>query len=236
MTEGVERDDWTIAELLEAYGEAAASELHTALPARVESYDASAQVADVTPVLRRTLTTEDGSAVTEALPTLRRVRVVHPRAHGGGWHLHMPLTAGDFVLLVVLERDPTRWIATGEVSPTPDTRLHHLAHAVAIPGLYPHADRLTDPPTDALVVGREGGARLVLKSDGSVVLYGDGIKLGSDTAAEALALASKVADELAAIAATLLTGTSATGGAVTFGTAYTPDADGVGSALVQVDE
>lgn len=197
MTEDVDRGDWDGPELLEAFADALCSELHTALPGRVESYDASAQVADVTPQLRRALSTDSGETVHETLPTLRRVRVMQPRAHQGGWHIHCPLAPGDFVLLVVLERDPTRWITTGELSPTPDTRTHHLAHAIAIPGLYPHAQRLTNPPTNAMVIGREGGARIELRTDGTVVIFGDAIKLGSDGVAKHVALAEDVESALA---------------------------------------
>src|SRR5690606_15352833 len=126
MTEEVHRDDWTLGELLDGWREALQDELHTAFPARVESYDASTQTADVTPRVRRTLTAEDGTLEREAMPVLRAVPVVQPRATSGGWFVHMPIAAGDEVLVICCERDITRWRGSGQISDAPDSRMHHL--------------------------------------------------------------------------------------------------------------
>lgn len=145
-------------------------ELHTALPGRVVRYDAGAQTADVDPMIRRALEATDGTTVRESMPTIRAVPVVHPR--WGDWFVHAPLAAGDFVLLICCERDLARWRTTGERSDPIDRRHHHLAHAVAIPGLYPRTRQLSDTPTDAMVIGREGGATVRIRDDGQVHVSG----------------------------------------------------------------
>lgn len=191
MSEDLDRDDWTIEALLEAHREAWGEELHTALPARVERYVSGEQVADVTPLVRRVLRRNDGSRVSEAMPTCRAVPLVWPRA--GSWFLHMPLSAGDTVLLICCERDIARWRTTGELSDPVDTRAHHLSHAIAVPGIYPRSSALSDTPTDALVIGRQGGSTIRIREDGQVHVAG----------ADTLVLASPLDAHLDAISADL---------------------------------
>jgi hypothetical protein len=176
-------DELQLGDVLERARESWLEMLHTALPGRVESYDADAQTADVTPMVRRRVPTESGRRVSEAMPTVRAVPIVWPRT--GDWYVHLPLAAGDTVLLVCLERDPSRWLGNGgELCDPIDVRSHHLAHAVAIPGLYPRAAALTDTPSDALVIGHRDGATLRVQSDGTVVIDATSILLGSAGASE----------------------------------------------------
>lgn len=173
MSEDRDRDDWTLSELLDAEREATQDELHTSFPGRIESYDAAAQVADVRPMVRRSLVREDGTIVHEDLPTLRAVPVVWPRATSGGWFMHFPLGAGDEVRVDVCERDIARWLQTGELSTAPDGRLHHLANATCTPGLSPRGRRLGGMPPDALRIGLDGGSVIDVRTDGEIHVGGD---------------------------------------------------------------
>ena len=181
MTEELDRD-WSgpeaLGELLEAWREGLQDELHTSTFGTVESYDASTQRADVRPAVRRTLYREDGTPVAEDLPVLRAVPIVQLAVNG--FVVHLPVRVGDEVLVIVPDRDPSRWIQTGRVSDAPDGRLHHLAHSVAIPWRFTRAAVLSPaPPTDALVVGTEDDtARITLASDGSATVEAGTIKLG----------------------------------------------------------
>lgn len=189
-----ERDEeYSLEVLLERWREAMQDELHTAIPGRVESYDASAQTADVQPMIRRLVPRADGGTLREQLPIVRAVPVVHPR--WGSWFVHAPLAAGDFVLLVMCERDLARWRTTGEVSDPVDRRAHHLSHAVAIPGVYPRTRQLGagSTPADALVIGREGGATIKVRDDGQVHVAGS----------DQLARSANLDQHLSAIAADL---------------------------------
>ncbi len=209
MTEEIDRPDWTLAEYMEAFRGALQNELHTALVGRVESYDAARQTADVRVMQKRALTTNDGGRVFEQLPILRRVPVLQLRATAGGWFVHLPIAAGDEVVLLVLERDYQRWRQTGDESVTPDTRLHHLANAIAIPGLPSAARVLDSPPADELRVGREGGAQVRVTSAGEVHITDATVRLGSAAATKG------VAREGDSVRVTIPTGTfltSATGG------------------------
>jgi hypothetical protein len=153
-------DDLSREDLAELERRAFAEELHTALPGRVESYDAATQTADVRPMVRRALPNVEGTTTPEDMPIVRSVPVVWPRV--GSWFLHMPLEAGDSVLLVCLERDAARWRQTGDVSDPIDHRQHHLAHAVAVPGLFPRAAALSGLPAGKLAIGKSGGLTMTI--------------------------------------------------------------------------
>lgn len=174
MTEGIDRDDWTLEELLEAFRDALEDELHTALPARVESYDGATQKAVVQPMVRRNLENELGDVVTELLPPVRNVPILVQRG-GGFFGPHFPLGAGDFVLLVIAERDFSRFLQSGQLSVAPDSRLHHLAHAIALPGLFPNSAAIGSLPGDALELGNVTGPRL--KITGSEIQAGGTVAL-----------------------------------------------------------
>jgi hypothetical protein len=200
-------DDISLEVMLERFRDAWQDELHTAIPGRVESYDATSQTATVKPLIRRALPKSDGSFAYEPLPAIHAVPITFPGA--GGWFLRFPLTAGDTVLLVVCERDLARWRVTGEESVPVDVRAHHLSHAVAIPGLRSRQNQLPTPTGDALELGHTSGATIRVNNDGTIQLGGTG-------ATDLVALSSLVSTELTKIHTTL---GSLTGAA--FGVPYT---------------
>lgn len=194
MSDDHDRADVSLGSLLDTHGDRLFEDLAVAGPGRVESYDAEAQVADVTPLVRRRIPRESGELVSEAMPTIRAVPVAWPRA--GNWFLHMPLAAGDTVLLVFCDRDPARWRRTGDQADPIDVRLHHLSHAVAIPGVYPRTRQLGDTPAGALVIGRDGGSTIRILDNS---MEGTGVILVGTNAAQFVALANLVLAELQAL-------------------------------------
>lgn len=187
LGEDTHRDDWTLAELLDAEREATQDELHTSFPGRVESYDAAAQTADVQPMIRRTLYTEDGEPVREPMPVLRAVPVVQMRATETGWFVHMPIGPGDEVMVWCCERDIQQWRQTGQISDALDGRLHHLQNAVCTPGLPSRRRLLEDLPADAMVIGKVGGATVRIRDDGEVHITDATVRLGSASATKGVA-------------------------------------------------
>jgi hypothetical protein len=133
MSDLSESEDLSLEDVLSAWHDSQQDELHTALPGRVVSYDDAAQVADVAPLINRSLPRSDGSRASEALPTIRAVPVMFPSS--GDFYVRFPVAAGDEGLLLICERDPARWRVTGQISDPIDVRTHHLAHAVFYPGL-----------------------------------------------------------------------------------------------------
>lgn len=157
-----EVDEPTWPEILAAASAKALRGVHTALPGRVKDYDVATQTAQVQLAVHL-----DGLEV----PPLKDVPVCWPGGSEG--FLHVPLAAGDTVLVLFAEEDFSRWFDTGSVSP-PQVLARHGLHAIAIPGLR----RAKDP---------------LAVTAGHVTLSAiNELRLGEDTASVFIALANLV--------------------------------------------
>jgi hypothetical protein len=154
-------------QILQGVIEKGARHIHKALPGRIVSYDVAAQTATVQPVIQ-----SEG----ETMAPLFEVPVCFPGGAAG--FLHIPLTAGDNVLVVFSDEDYSKWWVSGSIS-APEIQQRHGLHAIAIPGLNPET---TPFPATA----------------GHVTLAAtDELRLGDDGATDAVALAPLVEDQLA---------------------------------------
>lgn len=156
------------------------------MPGRVDSYDASAGTATITPMLTRPVPTADGGAQYEPLPQIYSVKVIHPG--GEDWALHIPLKQGDSVLLVPLKWDPSPWEPQGQRSNPRDRRMFSIAHAIAFAGYRPNNKPIAGASADYPTWQHKDGFQVTLKSNA--------LEVGG--ASDAAALASKV-DDLANI-------------------------------------
>jgi hypothetical protein len=147
-------------------------ELHTALPGRIESYDAATQTATVQPTIRHPVPQPDGSMIYEAYPQITSVPIVMPRS--GKAFVSLPVAAGDGCLVVMLEASPGEWRSGDGAEQHPgDLRRHHLAHGVAIVGLDTRGKALTHASATDIVIGFDDGSRITIKRDGSVHIADD---------------------------------------------------------------
>ena len=166
-------------DILDAREENLRLDLETAFPARVQSYDAAAQTADLVPLIRRQVPQPDGSHTLEELPVLPSVPVCFPRMGLGV--LTLPVAAGDTGLVVVCSGAIGHWrVGDGDVADPGDLRRHHLSHAVFLPvGLVPQSRKLTHAPAAAgvsgglptgVVLGFDGasGSRVLIYETGAV--------------------------------------------------------------------
>lgn len=181
----------SLAQLLKHAIETRLLDMHTAMIAKVENYDAAKQLVDVAPVLKRSIETIDGEFVSEQLPMLCDVPVLFPRA--GGFFISFPLQRGDFVQLLFNETDIEAWLDDREPTISHGQRFT-LQGAIAIPGIFPQAKALVDAHNSNLVLGKERGLQIHIDDQK--------IRLGSADASEALALATKVKSELEKIRTT----------------------------------
>ena len=169
-----------IAESLEAIFGATLNELHTALPARVESYDSANQRADIKPVFLRVFLDEDGHERAYEYPIVTDVPVHFPR--GGGAFIHLPIAAGDLVLLVCAQRSLDRYLETDgkQVIDTQDARRHHISDAVAFAGLSTSKNKLTLSDPKDLIIGLEDGtAEIHVQPGGKVFVEAASVMLGA---------------------------------------------------------
>jgi hypothetical protein len=197
--------------LAEAREEQSALRTHVAYPGRVQSYDATTQTADIVPLIRQQVPQPDGSYALEELPVMPSVPVVWPRV--GAWFLAMALVPGDTVQLLCNTSAIGHWrTGTGDVTDPGDLRRQHLAHAVALPGLYTRGKALAHAPSGdtGLVLGSDtSGARVAFLANGTLrVTQGDATVLEVDTAGvvhlggaagELVALSNLVAAQLTAL-------------------------------------
>jgi hypothetical protein len=169
-------------------------DVHVAMIARVERYDAQKQVVDVQPQLKRRVMSDehdaetgtdteggddDGETTTETLPIIPNVPVLFPRA--GGFFISFPIQRGDYVQLIFNDWPIDAWREGDSADGVAELHENHGLHgAVAIPGVYPAAKALKDAHAQNLVLGYEGGAQ--------AHFFDKHIALGDEKAKEFVAL------------------------------------------------
>lgn len=121
LSTDIDEPSWT--EILQGVQRKLQERLHTSLPGIVKAYDTATQTATVQLAVQLS-----GRNV----PPLADVPVAWPGGAQG--FLHVPLSAGDTVLVVFCESDFSKWFDTGSVS-APAVLARHGLHAVALPGL-----------------------------------------------------------------------------------------------------
>jgi len=193
-TQGVSRSP-SLEELLRIAIESYIEEIHTSMPARVVSFDPEDQRVEVQPLVERLVETEDGGEICETLPPITDVPVVFPRTKN--FVVSFPIEEGDIVLLMFTERSIDKWLSTadGAITNPNDFLRHDLSNAVAIPGVYPFSQPITNFDNEALTIGQDGSTIVRVKKDL--------IELGTKGSTDKASLDSKVQIELKALRSTL---------------------------------
>jgi hypothetical protein len=132
------------------------AEVHTMIPAKVESYDPASQKADVTPLIKRFQEGADGETIEEDYPKISGVPVAFPRA--GSLAITFPIQAGDHVTLIFCETSTEAFQSSAGRAPvSPDLfQRFDLTDAVAIPGWYPDQKALGSTDQENVVIGQDG--------------------------------------------------------------------------------
>lgn len=184
----------TLAEVIRSHVLANLSEMHIALPGRIESYDAATQKASVQPLLKLPFEDEEGARQVERLPVIPGVPVQFPQ--GGGYRLTFPVAAGDTGLLLFSEASLDVWLAEGgEVDPRDDRR-SHLTDAIFLPGVRSFKTPITDAHETKLSLGKEGGLQLFID--------GDKIQLGAEVGTQGAGLGDNIESYLLGLSPTSL--------------------------------
>lgn len=130
--------------------------VHTHLPARIESYNAATQRCSVQIELRQGRFLEDGSRVADRIPVISDVLVKFEG--GGGYRTTYPLQRGDQVWLEFSEASLALWKPRGgDIDPADDRRMQ-LSDALAVTGLRDGSRPLANCPTDRMSLGHDAGA------------------------------------------------------------------------------
>jgi hypothetical protein len=170
-------------------------DMHVALPCRVETYDETAQTANLKPMIKRSIKKQDGTVQHESLPVIPNVPIAMPRF--GNWFLSAPIAKGDFMFIVCSERNIDIWREKGTETESGELGTHTLDGAVAFPcNLYPTDQALSSAHASNMVLGKDDGAQIHIKPDGEIHIY-------EENADQYVALAQKVFDEIDALRSTV---------------------------------
>ena len=130
-------------------------EIWTALPAIIQSYDATkmtctAQVTVMVPIIQR-----NGTYKEVQLPILLDVPVMFQG--GGGFTLTFPVVKGDEALIVFSARCIDAWWYYGTVAPAPEIRFHDLSDGFAFVGVRSRPRVLTGVSTTSTQLRSDDG-------------------------------------------------------------------------------
>ncbi|MDD3310945.1 MAG: Gp138 family membrane-puncturing spike protein [Pseudodesulfovibrio sp.] len=192
------------------------SELWTAMPCIVESYDAEAETITAQPAVRGRVLQPDGSETLVALPLLVDVPAIFPGA--GGFTLTFPVKAGDECLVVFASRCIDAWWQSGGVGNPLETRQHDLSDGFAFVGPRCRARALDGVSTENVQLRTDDGkASVTMRPDYTIVAANPAASVSLTPAGEVAAVATarislRAPDVI--IAANSLSMTNLEGGAV----------------------
>ena len=146
----------TLAETILVVLDSELVKINTSMPGNIVKYDPATQTADIQPSLKREY--YDGSAVD--LPVLPGVPIVFPRTATS--FIHLPLQAGDPVVVIFSQRSLDNWKTTGGTAEPADARKFDLSDAIAIPGgEAPNKPFTVSDPT-AITIKNDSGEFVIL--------------------------------------------------------------------------
>ena len=159
--------------IIKGWMDSRVSNIHTAMPGRVVSYDPSTNRASVQP--NGDYKSEDGRNI--QYPIIHNVPIQFPMGQGGTAGITFPINAGDGCLLVFSETQNDDFLG-GNKGDSEDSRRHSLNDAIAIPGVYAGAapSNVSHPGDVCVFIG---GTMLRI-SDGSVEITGATLTVSGD--------------------------------------------------------
>ena len=142
-------------------------ELHTALPARVVSFNAKQNTVQVEAMIDQVLI--DGTP--SELPPFVDVPVQFPR--GGGFVLTFPIGAGDEGLVIFSERCIDGWWQSGRKSIPMERRIHDYSDAIFIPGISSIPNAVPNIAMDGVSMRTLDNSTYIKLTNGKIYIKGD---------------------------------------------------------------
>lgn len=150
---------------MEVRGNRDLSRLHTAILAKILTYDPVLMQADLQPLIR--------DPEFEYAPIVR-ASVSCLRA--GGFVIRPPYQPGDIVVAVVIERGIDGVFATGEKADRVGARRHSLTDAVVVGGFTPRPRPLPEQHGEKLYIGTEDGVNwFTMDTEGNMTVSIKGV-------------------------------------------------------------
>jgi hypothetical protein len=145
------------------------SNVYTATPGRIESYNPRMRKASVKPMIRKKF---NNGEILE-LPVVDNVPVQFPMGTDAG--LRFPLKRNDTCLLVFGMRSLDEWLTRGGIITPDDSRKFDLSDAICIPGLFPFSKLQLQNNDDCYLFNDSG--KIVINDDGKIALGNDKAEL-----------------------------------------------------------
>lgn len=164
-------DDASVAMLAVLAG--ARSEIWTALPGIVQSFDPVKRTCAVQPTIQAQFENEDGSTSWINLPVLVDCPVVFPS--GGGLLLTFPIEPGDECLVIFASRCIDNWWQSGGIRRQAELRMHDLSDGFVIAGVESVPNVTPGISTSgAELRTRDGSAKVRVAQDGTIDVISPG--------------------------------------------------------------
>ena len=117
---------------------------------KVETVTPADQTVEVTLQIKRPAT--DGTS--SAIPLL--VDVPYFVLQGGGAYIDMPITPGDYCIVLFNDRDIDTWWSTANMADPATSRKHDLSDGIAIVGINPKTEPLPMDGTKTRIINPDG--------------------------------------------------------------------------------
>lgn len=161
---------------VEETAKAAVNDIHTAIPAKILSFNAGNSTASVAPYGKYITNT----GVSLSYPEMSNVPVVFPLSYAG-IGMAFPVKPGDNCMLIISECELDEFRTGSEAV---GSLKFDMSNSMCIPGLLNRADEIASEAQSAnAVVVRNGSVKLLVKSD-KVEIIGDLFVQGKVTVTE----------------------------------------------------
>lgn len=160
---------------------------------KIEKVTPGEQTVEVTLQIKRPAT--DGTS--SAIPLL--VDVPYFVLQGGGAYIDMPITPGDYCIVLFNDRDIDTWWSTANMADPATSRKHDLSDGIAIVGINPKTDVLEMAGTSIGLIAADKKVRIKNDIETLFTLMGDlidavsGLTTYGSPASHSVTAASKAA-------------------------------------------
>jgi len=163
--------------------EGALSNLWTAVPITIQSYDPAKGTVVAQPTIKAMVRKPDGTQESVTLPLLNDAPVHFPA--GGGHTMTFPIAQGDEGLAIISSRSIDAWHQSGGIQQQTDARTHDLSDAMVLVGFRSTPRALQNASTNSVQLRSDDGKNFV-----EVGI--NGVKLQRDTASFSMDMSGNV--------------------------------------------
>ncbi len=149
----------TLPDIIQTFINNSIADIYKCLPAQIETYDETIQLASVKPLIKKKFTNDE----VLALPIINNVPIVFPRSNDA--IISFPLSKGDTVALLFVDRSMDEWLSSGDDVTPDDRRKHNISDAIGIPGLFPFSSTSPAAKDDLLIQYKESKIKIMNNGD-----------------------------------------------------------------------